>query len=140
MTDTNTRKADEAAIRRIVQSLADGWNSGDGAAFGAPFAPDADYMVWNGHTAKGRETIADEHQRIFDTIYKDTTMKLEVVQLRFLRDDVAVTHTQGGTIGQETWPTVRPTMVLTKADGQWQIAVFQNTPIMAHPLAQEAGE
>ena len=28
----------------IVKRLEDAWNAGDGAAFGAPFAPDADFV------------------------------------------------------------------------------------------------
>jgi uncharacterized protein (TIGR02246 family) len=40
--------ADEAAIRAILAQLADAWNTGDGAAFAAPFAEDADFIAFEG--------------------------------------------------------------------------------------------
>lgn len=44
---------DEKAIRGIIGRCQDAWNSGDGAAFGAQFAEDADYVVVNGQSVRG---------------------------------------------------------------------------------------
>jgi uncharacterized protein (TIGR02246 family) len=91
----DSRAADEAAMRESVKQLETGWNTKSGAVFAKPFAEDADYVVINGLYIKGRATIETAHQRIFDTIYKDTNIKLEVKQIRFLRPDVAVVHVTG---------------------------------------------
>ena len=60
--------------------------------FAKPFAKDTDYFVINGMYIKGGATIESAHQRIFDTVYKVTTLSLTVKQIRFLRPDVAVVH------------------------------------------------
>lgn len=39
---------DEKTIRNLIQDVENGWNNGDGDAFAAPFAEDADYVVVNG--------------------------------------------------------------------------------------------
>ncbi|MFZ0549138.1 MAG: SgcJ/EcaC family oxidoreductase [Candidatus Promineifilaceae bacterium] len=122
---------DEADIQAITQSLMDGWNSGDGDLFATHFAEDADYMVWNGSYIKGKEAIAEGHSHLFSTAYKDTKMKLEIVQIRFLSDGVATVHLQGGVLLEERkWPSVKPLLVLTRHNGAWMIDVFQNTPIV----------
>ena len=88
----SSHAADEAAIRESVKQMENGWNTKSGALFAKPFAEDADYVVINGMYIKGRSVIETAHQRIFDTIYKDTTVSLTVKQIRFLRTDVAVVH------------------------------------------------
>ncbi len=82
--------ADETAIRQLVKLVEDGWNNHDGKAFAAPFATDADYVVVNGMTVKGREAIENGHANIFKTIYKDSHNVSTVKSIRFLRPDVAV--------------------------------------------------
>ena len=125
--------ADESAIREAVKQMETGWNTKSGALFAKPFAEDADYVVINGTYIKGRAVIESAHQRIFDTIYKDTRISLVVQQIRFLRPDVAVVHVKG----QRTSPTGEQTqgalitVVMTKEKTGWTIAAFQNTAITA---------
>src|SRR5688572_10282953 len=88
----DSRSADEAAIREQVKQMETGWNTKSGADFAKPFAEDADYVVINGMYLKGRTAIATAHQKIFDTIYKDTKIALAIKQIRFLRSEVAVVH------------------------------------------------
>src|ERR1043165_8699624 len=86
---TQTAGGDDALLRENVRQLEAGWNAKSGAAFAKPFAEDADYVVINGTQIKGREAIAQGHQHIFDTVYKDSTLTLSVKQVRMLRADVA---------------------------------------------------
>ena len=125
------RAADEAALRENVKYMEDGWNTKSGALFAKPFAEDADYVVINGMYMKGRETIASAHQRIFDTIFKDTNIKLTVKQIRFLRADVAVVHLTGQRQGptKELMQDAMITVLMTKEKQGWTIAAFQNTAI-----------
>lgn len=130
----NNRAADEAAIRDNVKQLETGWNTKSGAAFAKPFAEDADYVVINGNYIKGRETIATGHQRIFDTIFKDTQIALTVKQLRFIRPDVAVVQVSGQRSGptSELMQDAIMTFVMTKEGKTWTIAAFQNTSVASH--------
>jgi uncharacterized protein (TIGR02246 family) len=132
-TAPDTNAADEAAIRENVRGMEVGWNTKSGALFAKSFAADADYVVVNGMHIRGREAIAQGHQRIFDTIYKNSTVTISIKQIRFLRPDVAVVHVQGVNKvrqGEETREmNAMITLVLTKEKGEWKIAAFQNTQI-----------
>jgi uncharacterized protein (TIGR02246 family) len=131
---TNKRSKDETGIRQNVKYLLDGWNTKNGVLFAKAFAVDADYVVINGMQIKGRQQIADGHQQIFDTIYKESTLSLTVKQVRFLRSDVAVVHVAGtNTFKQASETKVLNaiiTLVMTKDKGEWTIAAFQNTQVL----------
>jgi uncharacterized protein (TIGR02246 family) len=126
---------DEAAIRENVRQMEAGWNAKSGTQFAKPFAADADYVVINGMYIKGREAIAEGHQRIFDTFYRESVLSLSVKQVRMLRPDVAVVHVTGthrtphaeGAHASEAIIT----LLLTKESGVWRIAAFQNTEVKA---------
>jgi len=124
---------DETAIREAVQQMEDGWNKKSGSLFATPFAEDADYVVINGMHIKGRQIIESAHQRIFDTIYKDTKVKLAVKQMRFLRPDVAVVHVNGHRDGPTTdlVGDAILTLVITREKQVWKIVAFQNTGVVA---------
>ena len=125
------RASDEASIRESVKQMETGWNTKSGAAFAKPFAEDADYVVINGNYIKGRSAIEAGHQRIFDTIYKETTLSLTVKQIRFLRSDVAVAHVSAQLSGpaKDTVNNAMITVTLTKEKQGWVIAAFQNTSV-----------
>ena len=127
--------ADEAAIRGNVRQMEEGWNAKSGAQFAKPFAADADYVVINGMYIKGREAIAESHQRIFDTFYRESTLSLSVKQVRMLRPDVAVVHVTGSNRiprGAETQiGEAIMTLLMTKESGAWKIVAFQNTGVSA---------
>ena len=129
----NSRAADEAAVRESVKQLETGWNTKSGAVFAKPFAEDADYVVINGNYLKGRAAIESAHQRIFDTIYKDTNITLTVKQIRFLRPDVAVVHVEGHRMSstKELSQDAMLTLMMTKEKQGWTIAAFQNTAVAA---------
>lgn len=128
---------DETAIRASVEQMVKGWNAKSGVEFAKPFAEDADYVVINGMQIKGRAAIAEGHQSIFDTFYKNSTLAYAVEQMRFLRSDVAVVHVRAAltaTQGDSTRTNnARITLVMTKNKDKWEIAAFQNTSIQAPP-------
>ena len=131
MHSQDSHAADEAALRDAVKQMETGWNTKSGAVFAKPFAEDADYVVINGNYIKGRAAIENGHQRIFDTIYKDTSLTLTVKQIRFLRADVAVVHVEGRRTGptKEVAQDAMLTLMMTKEKQGWVIAAFQNTAV-----------
>lgn len=130
-----TTNADETAIKQLVQQVQDAWNAHDGAAFSAPFAADADYIVVNGMKIKGRDEIEKGHTRIFTSIYKDSQNTATVKGIRFLRADVALVHVEWNLEftagGEKRNARAINSWVVTKDKGKWSIASFQNTPIQA---------
>lgn len=129
------RSPDEVAIQENVKQMETGWNTKSGAAFARPFAADADYVIINGLHIRGYDAIVKGHQQIFDTIYKDTTITLVVKQIRFLRPDVALVHVSGQRNSPQPDLKADATlvMVMTKNDGSWKIASFQNTQVSGPP-------
>lgn len=123
---------DAIAIRSIVAAVEAGWNAGSGDQFAAPFAIDADYVVVNGMYLKGRQAIAAGHQHIFETIYRDSRNTGTVERIRFLTDDVALTHVRWHLKlrPNDSGSTARCTMVLTRSAGDWTITAFHNTPVV----------
>lgn len=133
---TKTRAEDEAAIRENVRQMEAGWNTKSGLLYAKPFAEEADYVVINGMYFKGRAAIEKSHQQIFDTIFKNTTVRLSIKQVRFLRPDVAVVHVSGHRDApaneKELVSDALMTMVMTKDKRGWRIAAFQNTEVTAN--------
>lgn len=124
------RAEDEAAIRKIVTRMQEGWNTGSGKEFAAAFDEDADYVIVNGMRVKGRKEIAAGHQHIFDTIYKNSRQSSTVQTVRFLSDTIALAHVEWNLkLADAREGKAMNLLVLTKKNGQWSIAAFHNTRI-----------
>ena len=114
----------------IVQRLEDAWNAADGAAFGAPFAPDADFVNVRGDHHTG-PAIAAGHQQIFDTIYAGSTVRYTLLDARELDDRVILAHI-GATLSVPAGPlagemNALASIVLVEAGGEHRVAAFHNT-------------
>jgi uncharacterized protein (TIGR02246 family) len=130
-------KSNEVA-EQIVKRLEDAWNAGDGAAFGAPFTPDADFVdirgVWHAGNA-----IAAGHQQIFDTVYSGSTVHYELLQTRPLDDHVILGHVRGR-LSAPTGPLAGEnealaSVVIVREGDDHRIAAFHNT-LVASPSRQ----
>jgi uncharacterized protein (TIGR02246 family) len=130
MTYDNT--AEELAIREVIAAVEAGWNAADGSRFAAPFANDADYVIVDGRYITGRPTIAQGHQQIFDTIYRDSHNVATVHQIRFLSADIAVAHVEWSlTLKQDAAAhKSMSTMVMARDNDAWNIAAYHNTPVV----------
>jgi uncharacterized protein (TIGR02246 family) len=115
----------------IIGRLERAWNGADGAAFGEPFAADADFVDIRGVHHRGREAIAAGHQAIFDSIYEDSTVEYELTGARELSDGVVLAHATGamrvpsGPLAGEHGAV--QSLVLVRGDEGWEIAAFHNT-------------
>lgn len=125
--------ADEVAIRENVSHMEAGWNRKQAELFARPFAADADYVVINGLYMRGRAAIELAHRQIFATTFKNTTIRLTVKQIRFLRPDVAVVHVNGHRDAPENAKELVTdalvSLVMTRGKNGWEIAAFQNTQV-----------
>src|SRR3954462_141198 len=88
---------DIAAIHALLERLAEAWARGDGAGYGAAFTDDASYVTYVGTHYRGATEIGAAHQALFSSFLKDTRLTVEVDDLRFLTDDVAVLVSRGAT-------------------------------------------
>lgn len=132
---TDPQAVDTSDARRIAEGvlgrLEAAWNAGDGQAFGAPYAVDASFVTIRGEFHHSRAAIAGGHAAILGSIYKGSTNRMEVVDARFVADDVIVV-TSRNTMVAPTGPltgtnAAMSTSVLVRDGGEWQVAVTHNT-------------
>ncbi len=121
----------ENVANELIGRLEQAWNEADGTAFGEPFAADADFVDIRGEQHRGREAIAAGHQAIFDSVYKGSSIRYELLRTRELSDDVILAHSMGflsapsGPLAGEH--SAVQSLVLVRGDDGWQIAGFHNT-------------
>jgi uncharacterized protein (TIGR02246 family) len=128
------RGADEAAIRDVVQTRQqEAWNKHDAKAYAALFAEDGDLVNVVGWWWKGRTEIESKLTDAFAFVFRDSTLTITEVNVRFLTPDIAVAHMRWTMSGARTPPTILEpregiqTFVLQKLGGNWMIVAFQNT-------------
>jgi uncharacterized protein (TIGR02246 family) len=132
---------DEAAIRRIVQNETATWNTGDAVGYSRDFAPTGTFTNIRGQYFEGYPAFLKQHQVIFDGMFKNSTLKQDVVSLRFIRPDVAVVETLTSVTSKQSPPGVardesgafhtRLLQVLAKDRGVWKVVVYHNTDLKA---------
>jgi uncharacterized protein (TIGR02246 family) len=114
-----------------LEQLERAWNRADGAAFGAAFAADADFVDIRGSHHSGARVIGHGHQAIFDSIYAGSTVRYELDKAHAVAPG-CILATATSTLDAPTGPLqgvnhARSTVVLTEHGGRWAIAAFHNT-------------
>ena|SRR5258708_5422689 len=122
---------DRAAVADVIHKLETAWNAGDGPAFGAAMASDADFVTIRAEHFRGREAIATGHAGIFRTIYAGSTNRYVLETARLLAPDIALVHVQA-TLDVPTGPLAGRhsalfSAVLTRGSSGWLVASFHNT-------------
>jgi uncharacterized protein (TIGR02246 family) len=127
---------DETAVRDLYRQQLDGWNRRDAATLAALYAEDANVVGFDGTPIDGRAEISAHFRQIFAD-HQTATYVGKIREVRFLAPEVAVLRAVAGMVppGQSDLnPNVNAiqTLVAVKHDGQWRIAVYQNTPAAFH--------
>jgi uncharacterized protein (TIGR02246 family) len=135
---------DEAAIRALYQQLLESWNRRNAHDFAAFVAEDGNLVGFDGSQINGRVEIESQIGQIFAD-HQTAAYVGKVREVRFLTPEVAILHAVVGMVppGQsDINPSVNAiqSLVAAKHEGQWRIALFQNTPAQFHgrpDLAQQ---
>jgi uncharacterized protein (TIGR02246 family) len=135
---------DEADVRAAAMRQADAWNRHDAKAYAALFTTDADVVNVVGWWWKGRSEVERKLTAAYAHMFRDSTLTITDVQVRFLTPSIAVAHARWTMRGATPPPGVPEpkeglqTLILQKRAGAWLIGVFQNTnaiPEVAFPAA-----
>jgi uncharacterized protein (TIGR02246 family) len=136
-------------VRNVVAAFAATWNRHDLDAFGKLFAPDADFVNVTGLLWTGRQSIQAQHAYVHGTIpanspgfserdrpyygiFKNSTLKFDQIDVRFLRKEVAISHVNWELLDDARAQKPRRGVfifVLTRQNGGWLVAAAQNTEI-----------
>ena len=131
---------DETAVRNIIQEEITAWNSGDAAAYSRHFAADGTCTNIRGQFFTGRQAFIERHDYLFKGPFHGSTLKQDVVSLKFVRPDVAVVEVLTSVTGiQQLSPgtntdakgrlRTRLLQVLVKDGGEWKIVAYHNTDV-----------
>ena len=129
-----------AIATQLFGGLETAWNHGDGPAFGKLFADATDFVDIRGvHHHGDGVAMGRGHQHIFDTIYKGSTIRYQVVSARVAVPGCIVA-TATATLDAPSGPmfgTSRSqiTAVVVPRDEGWAITAFHNTLVREAPPA-----
>lgn len=126
LTQTNTGKNDEAAIREVVKQYVDARERIDPKAVEQLFTADADQLVSSGEWRKGREAVVKGTMASSQSTGGKRTITVEAV--RFLTPDVAIAdgrYELTGLAGGAT-RSMWTTFVLKRSSKDWQITAIRN--------------
>ena len=123
----------EAEIRQVQTEQANAWNQHDAAAYANLFTEDGEVINVVGWWWKGRIEIQKKLTAAFAFVFKESTLTITDVQVRFLTPEIAIAHVSWTMTGSKTPPNIPEPkqgielQVLQKQNSQWKILSFQNT-------------
>jgi uncharacterized protein (TIGR02246 family) len=115
----------------VLTQLQDAWNAADGARYGAAFTGDSDFVTIRGEHFRGADVIAAGHQGILDSIYRGSTVKIELDVAREVLPGVALAVATS-TLDAPSGPLQgrhdsRMTLVITSHNNGWLVDALHNT-------------
>lgn len=120
----------------VAEGFQAAWNSHDMASLGSLFHEDATFVNRFAHLVRGVDEIIALHASIHETIYSDSTLENEVIDVVAIGDGAAVVHFwsrlkvgAGHPAGPHSVDTLIQA-VLTRRDGVWLIKALENVTLV----------
>ena len=132
---SDSRVQDEAAIQAVLKASYEAWDNGDAGGMTANYTEDAT-AIMTGSLRDGREVIRENMALAFTGPLRGSSTVNTQLSLRFVGKDAAVVVSESGILfaGQTEVPDagkVNATWMFEKRDGQWLIAAYHNSPVLA---------
>ena len=132
---SGNRAHDAAAIQAVLVDSYQAWDAGDAAGMVADYTADAT-AIMTGSLRDSREVIRESMALAFEGPLKGSSTYNKQLSLRFVGRDAAIAVSESGILfaGQAEVPDagkVNATWVFEKRDGQWLIAAYHNSPVLA---------
>jgi uncharacterized protein (TIGR02246 family) len=134
MTDSRA-EAEAAAIQAVLVDSYKAWEAGDADGMVANYTADAT-AIMTGSLRDSRDAVRKSMALAFGGPLKGTSTYNKQLSLRFLGRDAAIVVSESGILfaGDAEVPDtgkVNATWVFEKRDGQWLIAAYHNSPVLA---------
>jgi uncharacterized protein (TIGR02246 family) len=127
---------DEAAIRKVVVVMTEGFNQHDAKAAAQMYEPDARFVTVRGEPMNGQPAIEKGLASILSSRAKNASQRTLDVAVKFLRPDIALVHVTNELSGLvsldgQALPSHQELSlrVFVKEANVWRVAAFQNTMI-----------
>ncbi|KAB2341291.1 SgcJ/EcaC family oxidoreductase [Actinomadura rudentiformis] len=130
---TGTQAAEIAAIEDVVARLEHAQVNELPDEFVALFREDAIWTTGHGKRLTGRDEISAFTRKVLPGAMKDSTATYEVVDVVFVRPDVAAVKVHARLLtldGQLIGNPGTPLYVMSKEDGRWMLVACQNTEVL----------
>ena len=132
---SESRAADEAAIQAVLVDSYKAWEAGDADGMVADYTADATAIL-PGSLRDSRDAIRKSMALAFEGPLKGSSTYNRQLSLRFVGRDAAIVVSESGILfaGQTEVPDtgkVNATWVFERRDGQWLIAAYHNSPVLA---------
>jgi len=132
---SDSRAADEAAIQAVLVDSYKAWEAGDADGMVASYAADAT-AIMPGSLRGSRDVIRESMAQAFAGPLKGSSTWNKQLSLRFAGEDAAIVVSESGILfaGETEVPDARKvnaTWVFERRDGQWLIAAYHNSPVLA---------
>ena len=132
---SDSRAQDEAAIQAVLVDSYKAWEAGDADGMVANYTEDAT-AIMTGSLRASRDVIRESMALAFEGPLKGSATANQQLSLRFVGRDAAIVVSESGILfaGESEVPetgTVNATWVFEKRDGQWVIAAYHNSPVLA---------
>ena len=120
----SVNRAEDKAIRELVDHFYDGWNSHDVEKMVSVYADSIDHVNAFGEWHTGKQTMKEELTKFHaGPAAKNSKKTITIEKIRFIKPDVAVALVrQVSTVGNIG------TFVLSKVSGKWLVVNFANVP------------
>jgi len=132
---SDIRADDEAAIQAVLADSYKAWEAGDAGGMVANYTADAT-AIMPGSLRDSRDVIRENMALAFEGPLKGSSTQNKQLSIRFVGRDAAIVISESGILfgGQTEVPDagkVNATWVFEKRDGQWLIAAYHNSPVLA---------
>ncbi len=128
--------------RSITTAFQDAWNAHDMAAFATLFHSDATFVNRFATYWRGLAHLVAGHREIHETIYRDSTLRIDEPDVDMLSDDIAVLHVWTRLSAGEAHPAgpqqadTLILAVLSRRAGDWRIQAAENVTLV-NPVTRE---
>lgn len=112
------------------------WNAHDMNAFGGLFDEGATFVNRFGHYVRGIDAIVALHTPIHESIYRDSTLENELIDVAHIADGIAVIHFWSRLAAGAAHPAGTHEVdtlilaVLTRRDETWRIRALENVTLI----------
>ena len=128
-------------IAEVLHRQMAAWAAGDAEAFSGDVTDNVVFTNIVGMFVLGRPGFKQQHAHIFSSFYKNSLMRQTVVNITFVRADVAVvdtlTEVEGGGPFPPNFPNhgervhTRLEQVMVRDGERWRVAAFHNVPVLS---------